>query len=67
MQHNLSTIFTNIFFIGTFKMKKIDLQEGGFNPSAIKDKVYYLDTKIGQYVSLTEEIYEKINSGQIRL
>lgn len=54
-------------FLGTFKMKKTDLQQDGFNPGIIKDKLYYLDTKNGQYVALTEEIYDKINSGQIRL
>jgi len=48
-------------------MKKTDLQKDGYDPNLIKDKLYYLDVKNGQYLPLDQEAYEKINSGQIRL
>lgn len=48
-------------------MKKTDLQKEGFDPSVIKDKLYYLDPKLGKYLPLGPEEYKKINSGEIRL
>ncbi|XP_038207616.1 long-chain fatty acid transport protein 4-like isoform X1 [Zerene cesonia] len=51
----------------TFKIRKVDLQKEGYNPSILKDKLYYLDPKLNKYVSLGPEEYEKIMSGQIRL
>lgn len=51
---------------GTFKMKKLDLQCDGFDPAKIKDKLYYWNTSQA-YESLTEEIYNQIQSGKIRL
>ncbi|CAG9784544.1 unnamed protein product [Diatraea saccharalis] len=53
---------------GTFKMKKVELQKEGFDPSLIKkDKLYYLDVKSGSYLPLGPEEYEKIVNGKIRL
>ncbi|XP_012262719.1 long-chain fatty acid transport protein 4-like [Athalia rosae] len=51
---------------GTFKLKKKDLQDEGYNPSNIKDKLYYLDPKSG-YQILTTEAYDQIQQGKIRL
>lgn len=51
---------------GTYKMKKLDLQREGFDPVQIKDKLYYWNTS-ETYESLTEEIYNQILSGKIRL
>lgn len=51
---------------GTFKLRKVDLQKEGFNPSVIKDdKLYYLTIQ-GKYEELTPEIYEKICRHEIR-
>jgi hypothetical protein len=47
-------------------MKKLDLQHDGFDPVQIKDMLYYLNTS-GAYERLTEEIYNQIMSGKIRL
>lgn len=53
---------------GTFKMKKTDLQKEGFDPGVVgKDKLYYLDAKLGQYLPLGPEEYDKIINGRIRL
>lgn len=49
-------------------MKKTDLQKEAFDPKLVKkDKLYYLDLKQNRYVPLNEEVYDKINSGQIRI
>ena len=34
---------------GTFKLKKFNLQQEGFDPSKISDKLYFLHPKIGTY------------------
>ncbi|CAB3249823.1 unnamed protein product [Arctia plantaginis] len=60
-------IMTSVDMTGTFKMKKTDLQKEGYNPSVVKDKLYYMDPQLGKYVPLGNEEYEKIVSGQIRL
>ncbi|XP_046398342.1 long-chain fatty acid transport protein 4 isoform X2 [Ischnura elegans] len=51
---------------GTYKLKKVDLQKDGFNPAGIKDKLYYF-TGSGGYEPLTQDIYDQIQSGKIRL
>lgn len=50
---------------GTFKLKKLDLQNEGFDPTIIDDRLYYL-TSAGKYEPLTKEIYIKINNGEVR-
>jgi hypothetical protein len=52
-------------FPGTFKIKKMDLQAEGFNPHQIKDKLYFLSG--GQYIPVTEKLYEDIANGRLRL
>jgi hypothetical protein len=56
---------TEISSAGTFKLKKQDLQVEGFNPRRIKDQLYFLLG--GQYVPLTEKLYEDIINGSLRL
>ena len=51
---------------GTYKLKKRDLQLEGFNPENIRDKLYFLDAKSNQYISLDSELHSKICSGQVR-
>lgn len=51
---------------GTYKLKKIELQKEGFDPSAISDSMYYLDSK-GEYSVLAKDVFNKINEGSIRL
>lgn len=55
-----------IFVLGTYKLKKLDLQKDGFDIGVIKDQLYYCDSK-GIYKELTPEIYKDIHSGKIRL
>lgn len=49
---------------GTYKLKKIDLQNEGFEPKRIKDRLYYLVN--GKFEELTQEVYEAIQKGKIR-
>jgi hypothetical protein len=54
------------FFLsaGTFKLKKTDLQHEGFEPK--KDPVYYLSSG-GRFELITNEVFEQINCGKVRL
>ncbi|XP_012283173.1 long-chain fatty acid transport protein 4 [Orussus abietinus] len=56
---------TKIDLTGTFKLKKKDLQEEGYDPRKLQDKIYYLDPKTG-YQLLTPEIYDQIQQHKIR-
>ncbi|KAG7160226.1 Long-chain fatty acid transport protein 1-like [Homarus americanus] len=60
-------ILKEIDVTGTFKLKKLALQKEGFNPSTIKDKLFYLDNKLGGYVELTDNLFNKIDSGRAGL
>lgn len=46
-------------------MKKLDLQEEGFNLEIVKDRLYYLTSK-GVYEPLTANIYQEILAEKIR-
>lgn len=50
---------------GTFKLQKTDLQRDGFNPVNISDKLYVRQKS--SYVPITEDIYNKIVAGEIKI
>ncbi|XP_068234587.1 long-chain fatty acid transport protein 1-like isoform X4 [Palaemon carinicauda] len=52
---------------GTYKLKKVKLQEEGFNATTIQDALYFLDAKQKSYVPLTVDVYNKIVTGEVRL
>ncbi|MCI4378891.1 hypothetical protein PGIGA_G00221390 [Pangasianodon gigas] len=52
---------------GTYKQMKMKLSEEGFNPKAIQDKLYFLDDRKKTYVPMTEDIFNSISNGQLRL
>ena len=56
-------LLCGIHFLGTFKMKKINLAKENFNPNLIKDKLFYL--KSGRYLPLNSSVYEQIMEGLI--
>lgn len=58
-------LLTKVDMTGTFKLKKLDLQKEGFDPSKIDDKLYYLTSK-GTYSILDKTVYEQINRGELR-
>lgn len=52
---------------GTYKQMKVKLAEEGFDPSTIRDKLYFLDDKKKTYVPMMQDMFNSINSGQLRL
>ncbi|XP_054858568.1 long-chain fatty acid transport protein 2 isoform X2 [Eublepharis macularius] len=52
---------------GTFKYRKVQLVEEGFNPALVKDTMYFLEDKEKTYVPLTEDIYNSICSNSQKL
>uniref|UniRef100_A0A8C6Q1A8 Very long-chain fatty acid transport protein n=1 Tax=Nothobranchius furzeri TaxID=105023 RepID=A0A8C6Q1A8_NOTFU len=52
---------------GTFKFQKTELRRDGFNPTAVSDRLFFLDTSRGRYVPLDEELYRSILSGKHKL
>lgn len=53
----------------TFKHKKGDLVKDGFDPAAVgeEDKLYFYNAKDSSVKELTQEMYEQIQSGKIKL
>jgi hypothetical protein len=50
----------------SFKQVKMGLQKEGFDPSTVKDPMYFLDPVNNFYVELTKKIFEKIESGLVK-
>ncbi|XP_043252621.1 long-chain fatty acid transport protein 4 [Colletes gigas] len=59
-------VLSELPMTGTFKLKKKDLQQDGFNIKTITDPVYFLD-HTGAYVKLTEQLYNDIIEGKARI
>ncbi len=51
---------------GTFKYRKMDLVNDGFDPAKTKDPLYFRDPAKG-YVKITKAIHAKIESGAFKL
>ena len=51
----------------TFKPKKINLVKDGFDPGRTADPVYFNDPQRKAFVRLDPALYERINSGELRL
>ena len=57
----------NLICLGTFKMKKRDLQLEGFNPFIMREEdVYIVDNASKTYNLITQEIYNNIVNGNMR-
>jgi fatty-acyl-CoA synthase len=48
---------------GTFKHRKVDYRTEGYDPSTVKDPLYYLDGK--QYVPIDAALYSRLTAGEI--
>ncbi|XP_057325227.1 long-chain fatty acid transport protein 4-like [Microplitis mediator] len=59
-------IVNELEMTGTFKLKKINLQKEGFDPTKIQDKVYFRSGN-KEYVEVTPELYQEIISGSTKL
>ncbi|MET0546086.1 MAG: long-chain-acyl-CoA synthetase [Caulobacterales bacterium] len=51
---------------GTFKYRKNDLVEAGFDPHAVKEPLFYDDAKAGAYLPLDADAYQRIQDGAVR-
>ena len=60
-------IIESVELTGTFKLKKTTLRQEGFNIEKIQDKLYMFDAKNITYAELTEDIYDDIMTGKVRL
>lgn len=52
---------------GTYKFQKTDMRKEGFNPKVVKDALYVLDSQQGKYIPLDDDIYQRIQSGKLKL
>jgi fatty-acyl-CoA synthase len=52
---------------GTFKPRKQDLVESGFDPGRISDPLYFDDPRIQAYVPLDAALFAAISAGAVRL
>ncbi|XP_072176676.1 long-chain fatty acid transport protein 4-like [Diadema setosum] len=52
---------------GTFKIKKVQIRNEGFNVHQVKDKLFYLNVRAGKYEEITPAVYADIQSGKIKL
>lgn len=50
---------------GTFKLRKVELQQQAYNPAIVEDELYYAQPG-GAYVPLTQDIYERIQRNELR-
>ncbi|BFG05985.1 long-chain fatty acid transport protein 1 [Drosophila madeirensis] len=50
---------------GTFKLRKVELQQQGFDPAAIEDELFYVGPD-GVYLPLTQSVYERIQRNEMR-
>jgi fatty-acyl-CoA synthase len=58
---------TEVEVTGTFKYRKVELVQEGFNPSTISDPMFWMNQASRQYEPLTSEVYAQLQSGDTRL
>jgi acyl-CoA synthetase (AMP-forming)/AMP-acid ligase II len=51
----------------TFKIRKVDLKQQGFNPATISDPLFILRDKLKGYEPITTAIYDAVVQGKLRL
>ncbi len=51
----------------TFKQRKIDLVQEGFDPDIVQDAIYFSDPQAKAFVRLDRELYRRIQHGEVRL
>ena len=52
---------------GTFKHRKVDLVQEGFDPDRVPDLLYFDDPEEGAFVTLDRAVYERIVDGRVRI
>ncbi|MEO8667504.1 MAG: long-chain-acyl-CoA synthetase [Bauldia sp.] len=51
----------------TFKQRKVELARDGFDPRKTSDPIYFKNLETGEFVLLDEVLFQKIQSGAMRL
>ncbi|KAF4517131.1 hypothetical protein B566_EDAN008890 [Ephemera danica] len=52
--------------VGTFKLKKNDLQKEGYNPAVVPDPLFIMDSNTGEYKSLDAKLFQEIIDKKVR-
>jgi fatty-acyl-CoA synthase len=52
---------------GTFKHKKSELVREGYAPCLTGDRLYFNDSERGAFIELDHTLYERIQTGQMRI
>ncbi|KAM7002431.1 LOW QUALITY PROTEIN: long-chain fatty acid transport protein 2-like [Tautogolabrus adspersus] len=52
---------------GTFKHMKMRLVQEGFNPNQVTAPLYFMDEEVKDYIPLTQEIFDAVMSGKIKI
>jgi fatty-acyl-CoA synthase len=60
-------IQADIEVTSTFKQKKVDLVKQGFDPAACGDPIFFNDPAARRFVRLDAVLYQRIESGQVRV
>ncbi|HEX3847044.1 MAG TPA: long-chain-acyl-CoA synthetase [Steroidobacteraceae bacterium] len=60
-------LLTRIEATGTFKPRKQDLVESGFDPARVSDPLYFDDPRAQRYVPLDPTLHASLSSGAMRL
>ncbi len=56
----------DLYLTSTFKMRKVELQNAGYDLSQVSDPLYYRDESKGTYLPLTPAASREIEAGRIR-
>jgi citronellyl-CoA synthetase len=57
----------NLEVTGTFKLRKVNLQDEGYNPNKVSDPLYLWNSKSKCLEKLTQDIYLTVKNGTMRL
>ncbi len=60
-------LLAEIVVTGTFKHRKVELVEQGFDPGHVADVLLFLDPQSGSYEPLDPERFREIAAGRVRL
>ena len=52
---------------GTFRMKKVLLQNEGYNPFKIKDPLYFLNSSSNSFIPFTSDLHQQLLDGKLKL
>jgi fatty-acyl-CoA synthase len=52
---------------GTFKLRKVELQNEGYDPAKVSDPLFVRDDQARAYLPLTPERLAAVRSGELRV